>query len=58
MNEELIEWEKRMEDIQGITEVIIGKYRHGPTGTITLLFNGEVTKFADLASKDRTPEIY
>ncbi|MBL41162.1 MAG: replicative DNA helicase [Rhodospirillaceae bacterium] len=58
MNEQLVEWEKRMEEIQGITEVIIGKYRHGPTGTITLLFNGEVTKFADLALKERTPEIY
>ncbi len=58
MNEELIEWENKMEDIQGITEVIIGKYRHGPTGTITLLFNGEVTKFADLASREKIPETF
>ncbi len=58
MTEDFIEWEKRMEEIQGITEVIIGKYRHGPTGTIRLLFNGEVTKFADLAPREKTPELY
>lgn len=33
----------------GIGEVIIGKQRHGPIGTVTLAFNGETTKFSNLA---------
>ena len=29
-------------------EVLIEKNRHGPTGKIDLLFEGEFTRFADL----------
>ena len=54
---EFEEWQRRMHDIQGIAEVIVGKHRHGPTGTVQLLFNGEITKFADLAKANRLPEV-
>ncbi len=42
------EWQQKMEDITDKAEVIISKQRHGPVGTIKMLFNGKVTKFSDI----------
>jgi replicative DNA helicase len=42
-------WQARGEEILGIAEVIVGKQRHGPTGTIKLQFDGPTTKFSNLA---------
>ena len=47
--QEFFEWEARMEAVHGIAEVIIGKQRHGPTGTVKLQFDAEVTRFSNLA---------
>ena len=33
---------------KGIAEIVIGKNRHGPTGTVSLLFKGEHLRFHDL----------
>jgi replicative DNA helicase len=44
-------WQADMEAVLGKAEVIIGKQRHGPTGTVNLQFNAEVTRFADLETK-------
>lgn len=38
-------------DEKGITEVIIGKQRNGPVGTVKLRFFHEITKFADYTTK-------
>jgi replicative DNA helicase len=46
---EFFEWEAKMEAVHGIAEVIIGKQRHGPTGTVKLQFDAEVTRFSNLA---------
>ena len=54
--EEHIKWQTEMDLIHGKAEVIIGKQRHGPTGTVALAFQADVTRFADLASDDRLPE--
>jgi replicative DNA helicase len=47
-----------MEQIAGRAEVIIGKQRHGPTGTVQLQFNADVTRFSSLAKEDHLPEHY
>jgi replicative DNA helicase len=44
-----------MEQVHGIAEVIIGKQRHGPTGTVRLQFEDTLTRFSNLASDDAMP---
>lgn len=45
-----------MEALYGKAEVIIGKQRHGPVGTVQLAFEKEFTRFSDLADDDHLPE--
>jgi replicative DNA helicase len=54
--EEYAKWQVEMAAVHGKAEVIIGKQRHGPTGTVQLQFDGSVTRFSDLAPEDRLPE--
>ena len=54
--EEFFKWQAEMEQIAGRAEVIIGKQRHGPTGTVELQFEAEVTRFSSLARDDHLPE--
>ena len=53
---EFFEWQEEMDRVTGLAEVIIGKQRHGPTGTVMLQFDGDVTKFQDYVDDDHLPE--
>ena len=53
--EEFLTWQTDMERVHGRAEVIIGKQRHGPTGTVELAFEGEFTRFSNLAREDHMP---
>jgi replicative DNA helicase len=46
-----------MEAAHGRAEVIIGKQRHGPTGTVELQFEAELTRFGNLAREEVLPEM-
>jgi replicative DNA helicase len=50
------EWRLKFERVQGKAEVIIAKQRHGPTGTVELAFEGQYTRFSDLAEDSHLPE--
>jgi replicative DNA helicase len=54
--EEHLKWQTEMELVSGKAELIIGKQRHGPTGTVQVQFDAHVTRFGDLAKDQYLPE--
>ena len=46
--EAMAKWTEEMERLHGRAEVIIGKQRHGPIGSIDLSFEGRFTRFGNL----------
>jgi replicative DNA helicase len=53
---EHLTWMNEMEQVHGRAEVIIGKQRHGPTGTVQLSFEGQYTRFGNLAPDQYLPD--
>jgi replicative DNA helicase len=49
--EKMAQWQTVMEQVHGKAEVIIGKQRHGPIGTVELAFEGQFTRFSNLAKQ-------
>jgi replicative DNA helicase len=46
--EAMAKWQETMQRVHGKAEVIIGKQRHGPIGTVELSFEGRFTRFGNL----------
>jgi replicative DNA helicase len=47
--DKMADWQAAMERVHGKAEVVIGKQRHGPIGTVELSFEGKFTRFGNLA---------
>jgi replicative DNA helicase len=45
-------YDKENEEIKGRAEIIIGKQRNGPIGTVDLAFRGEYTRFENLSGRE------
>jgi replicative DNA helicase len=49
-------WQEEMERLHGKAEVVIGKQRHGPIGTVELSFEGQFTRFGNLIKPWQQPQ--
>jgi replicative DNA helicase len=45
------EWQRKMDAGRGKAEIIIGKFRAGAVGMVTVAFDGAFTRFSDLAQE-------
>lgn len=46
--EKMMLWQTEMDAVHGKAEIVIGKQRHGPIGTVELSFEGQFTRFGNL----------
>jgi replicative DNA helicase len=46
--EKMAKWQEEMDRLHGRAEVIIGKQRHGPIGSVDLSFEGRFTRFGNI----------
>jgi replicative DNA helicase len=54
--DEYAKWQVEMAAVHGKAEIIIGKQRHGPTGTVNLQFDAAVTRFDNLERDAHLPQ--
>lgn len=54
-SEEWFKWETDLKASENRAELIVGKQRHGPTGTVKVIFEAHVTRFGNLAREDHLP---
>ena len=52
----VVEWQKRCEQAHNVAEVIVGKQRHGPIGTVKLHFEANYTHFSDHIDASDVPD--
>jgi replicative DNA helicase len=46
--DKMVIWQEEMEQLHGRAEVVIGKQRHGPIGSVELSFEGQFTRFGNI----------
>lgn len=46
------EWQQRLRETANKAEIVIGKQRHGETGTVEVAFNPALTQFSNLARQE------
>jgi replicative DNA helicase len=46
------QWQDELAQVRGVADLIIGKQRHGPIGTVRLSFNEDTTRFGNLAKSE------
>ncbi len=51
-------WRTKMEQVTGLSELLIAKQRHGSTGKVRLRFEARITRFSDLAEDLRQDDQY
>ena len=51
--DEHLKWQEEMDRVRGTAEVIIGKQRHGPIGTVRMSFHDDTVRFGNLAQDGR-----
>ncbi|HEY0447026.1 MAG TPA: replicative DNA helicase [Allosphingosinicella sp.] len=49
-------WQRDMERVYGLSELIVAKQRHGATGKVKLKFESKITKFSDCIEDSYLPE--
>jgi replicative DNA helicase len=54
--EEHFVWQRRVDEVRNQADVIIGKQRHGPIGSVKLYFDSRYTRFGNLASRGQRIE--
>jgi replicative DNA helicase len=47
--EEHVKWQRDLDAARNKAEIIIGKQRHGPIGTVEMQFDSRFTRFSNLA---------
>ncbi|HUF56362.1 MAG TPA: replicative DNA helicase [Thermohalobaculum sp.] len=55
-DERFPEWQQKAEKLHGRAEVIVGKQRHGPIGSVDMHFEGRYTRFSDPVKEGRVLE--
>jgi replicative DNA helicase len=51
------QWQRDMERVYGMAELIVAKQRHGATGKVKMRFDSRTTKFSDPVDSDYLPEM-
>ncbi|MGQ0661257.1 replicative DNA helicase [Sphingosinicella sp.] len=51
------DWQRDMERVYQMSELIIAKQRHGATGKVRLKFDAKITRFSDHAEAEYLPEM-
>jgi replicative DNA helicase len=55
--ERYLKWQQRLEQAKGVTDILIAKHRHGPTGEVKLFFENRTTRFGNLETRYEAGDI-